>query len=129
MHLVERVVDSISGDSESFLKKMKAKQSFIKQIQIFQVDKGIGYSREREQNGQGVRNETNTGIEWNLDGHTFAMLRDLEFALQRMESHIQSCISRTDTHLKPLPSLLCPLHLIRFPFLSASSLPKHSAGS
>lgn len=121
MHLVERVVDSVSGVSERFPKKMKAKQSFIKQTQIFQVDKGIGYSREREQNGQGVRNETNTGVEWNRDGHTLAMLRGLESARQRMESHIQSCISRTDTHLKPLPCLLCPVHLIRFPFLSASS--------
>lgn len=81
MHSVERVLDFISGVRESFLKKIKANLSFIKQIQIVQVDKILGYSREREQNGRGVRNKTNTEAEWNLDGHTFAILRDLEIIL------------------------------------------------
>lgn len=50
-----------------------------------------------------------TEVEWKLDGHTFAMLRDVEVTLQRAESHNQTCISRTDAHLKPLHCLLCPI--------------------
>lgn len=52
MHLVERVVDSMSGLRESSLQKMKAKLSCIKQIQISQADEGIRYSSKREQDGQ-----------------------------------------------------------------------------
>ena len=57
---------------------MRAKLSSIKTNSNFQTGKGRGYSREREQNGQGIRKETNTEVEPNLDACTFARLGDLE---------------------------------------------------
>lgn len=49
MYLIKRVKDSISGVSENFWGRSGGdKLSFLKQIQIFQVDKRLGYSRERE---------------------------------------------------------------------------------
>ena len=57
---------------------MRAKLSLLKTNTNFQTGKGRGYPREREQHGQGIRKETNTEVEPNLDAPTFARLSDLE---------------------------------------------------
>ena len=105
---------------------MRAKLSLLKTNSNFQTSKGRGYSREREQHGQGIRKETNTEVEPNLDAPYFCQAKRFGDHLVGDGSHSQTCISRTDAYLSLPLCLLCPIHPPRFPFLSTCNLPVFS---